>query len=55
MRELKDLKEILEHRSLTYNEIVSSLGWSKKNRKKNKQILEEWIDRGEILLIKKGM
>ena len=54
MRELKDLKEILEHRSLTYNEIVSSLGWSKKNRKKNKQILEEWIDRGEILLIKSG-
>ena len=54
MRELKGLKEILEHRTMTYNEIVSSLGWSKKNRKKNKQILEEWIDRGEILLVKSG-
>jgi ribonuclease R len=55
MRELKDLKELLEHNSMTYNEIVSSLGWSKKSRKKNKQLLEEWIDRGEILLIKSGM
>ena len=54
MRELKDLKEILEHKSMTYNEIISSLGWSKKSRKKNKQLLEEWIDRGEILLVKSG-
>ncbi len=54
MRELKELKEILEHKSMTYNEIISSLGWSKKSRKKNKQILEEWIDRGEILLVKSG-
>ena len=54
MRELKDLKELLEHKSMTYNEIISSLGWSKKSRKKNKQLLEEWIDRGEILLVKSG-
>ena len=54
MRELKDLKELLEHKSMTYNEIINSLGWSKKSRKKNKQLLEEWIDRGEILLVKSG-
>lgn len=54
MRDLKDLKELLEQNTMTYNDIVSSLGWSKKNRKKNKQLLEEWIDRGEILLIKSG-
>lgn len=54
MRDLKNLKELLEQNTMTYNDIVSSLGWSKKNRKKNKQLLEEWIDRGEILLIKSG-
>lgn len=54
MRDLIELKKFLESGSLTYNDIVTVLGWSKKNRKKNRQLLEEWVDRGEILLVKSG-
>ena len=39
MSDLIELKKFLESGPLNYNDVVKVLGWSKKNRKKNKQLL----------------
>ena len=54
----KDLEKLKEHiigkKALTLNEISSLLGWSTKYKKQNREILEEWIESGELLRNKRG-
>ena len=54
----KDLEKLKEHikgkKALTLNEISGFLGWSTKYKKQNREILEEWIDSGELLRNKRG-
>lgn len=54
-KDLEKLKEFINgKKALTLNGISDFLGWSTKYKKQNREILEEWIESGELLRNKRG-
>lgn len=54
-KDLEKLKEIFKKgKGLKLNELTSALGWSPKYRKANQEILNSWIDEGELLRNNRG-
>ena len=55
-KDLLKLKQCLNERkkSLTLDEIYSLLNWSPKFKKENREIIESWIEAGEIVKNNKG-
>lgn len=54
--DLKKLREYLENtkKSIGINEIYEILNWSSKFKKKNRDILDSWVELGELTASKKG-
>lgn len=54
-KNLDKLKEILRNsKALTLDEIAKALNWSPKFKKENREILNKWIEKGEIIKNKKN-
>ncbi len=53
-RELTYLKQVLEEYQFNFQEIMELLEWSRKKRKIYKQILNSWVEEGEIYLDRNG-
>ncbi len=53
-KDLKYLKEILKDYELNVKDINLMLNWSSKKRKKNKELLDQWEQDGEIYLKRNG-
>ena len=55
-KDLQKLKKNLNERkkSLTLDEIYSLLGWSPKFKKENREIVNSWVEAGEIVKNNKG-
>lgn len=53
-RELTYLKQVLEEYQFNFQEIMELLEWSPKKRKIYKQILNSWVEEGEIYLDRNG-
>lgn len=54
-KELEKLKNLLKNnKALSQEEITKALGWSPKFKKENREILELWINQGEIVKNKKN-
>ena len=56
-KELELLKEIFREnkgKGLKFNEIITALGWSPKFKKMNREIIDTWVEEGEILKNNRG-
>ncbi|MGL5001303.1 MAG: ribonuclease R family protein, partial [Cetobacterium sp.] len=54
-KQLEQLKNILkESKALTLDEITKALGWSPKYKKDNRDIVEQWVEAGEIMKNKRN-
>ncbi|MGL5089146.1 MAG: ribonuclease R [Cetobacterium sp.] len=54
-KQLEELKNILkESKALTLDEITKALGWSPKYKKDNRDIVEQWVEAGEIMKNKRN-
>ena len=54
-KQLDKLKNILkDSKSLTLDEITKAMGWSPKFKKENREVLEIWIESGELMKNKKN-
>ncbi|MGL5355022.1 MAG: ribonuclease R [Cetobacterium sp.] len=54
-KQLEQLKNILkESKALTLDEITKALGWSPKYKKDNRDIVEQWVESGEIMKNKRN-
>lgn len=53
--ELEKIKGLLSGRkAMTLNEISKFMGWSPKRKKENRDILDKWIEQGELLRNQRG-
>lgn len=54
-KELERLKQLMDKgKGLKLDEITKLLGWSLKNKKENREILEKWIEDGDLMKNNKG-
>ena len=54
-KELERLKQLMDKgKGLKLDEITKLLGWSLKNKKENREILEKWIEDGDIMKNNRG-
>ncbi|MDU1910573.1 ribonuclease R [Fusobacterium sp.] len=54
-KELERLKQLMDKgKGLKLDEITKLLGWSLKNKKENREILEKWIEDGDLMRNSKG-
>ncbi|MGL4424999.1 MAG: RNB domain-containing ribonuclease, partial [Cetobacterium sp.] len=54
-KQLEQLKNILkDSKALTLDEITKALGWSPKYKKDNRDILDQWLEAGEIMKNKRN-
>lgn len=54
-KQLEQLKKVLKgSKSLTQDELTKAMGWSPKYRKDNRELLETWIDSGELMKNKRN-
>lgn len=54
-KELERLKQLMDKgKGLKLDEITKLLGWSLKNKKENREILEKWIEDGDLMKNNRG-
>lgn len=54
-KELERLKQLMDKgKGLKLDEITKLLGWSLKNKKENREILEKWIEDGDLMRNNRG-
>lgn len=54
-KELERLKQLMDKgKGLKQDEITKLLGWSLKNKKENREILEKWIEDGDLMKNNRG-
>lgn len=54
-KQLEQLKKVFKgSKSLTQDELTKLMGWSPKYRKDNRELLEQWIDSGELMKNKRN-
>lgn len=54
-KELERLKQLMDKgKGLKLDEITKLLGWSLKNKKENREILDKWIEDGELMRNNRG-
>lgn len=54
-KELERLKQLMDKgKGLKLDEITKILGWSLKNKKENREILEKWIEDGDLMKNNRG-